>query len=328
MKRVIAVFLHENPEFEALLSRFTQLNSDNEIVFYNVIDDETVLPDQIDCAIIINKGGFVTSIFDYENIVTLIGSEKPVIIIADSNSTQEAVLWMRSGAADYLVKNELSDHTVSNSINESILYFQEKMPFKTDEQVFDYGSKIQIVASGNWSSYTNNAEYPMSLAHVSIISDPSIAGKYSDTSYELLCNNFRNEIDRESNGYGGRVWFWNKENGVVIFLNENHKNQSVLFGITMFYKFALTVIERLNLETVFKVRITIHSGNGIYNESDTGQITSDIINTLMHTGNKFTDKDGVYITNSVYSDISPRLKIGFTKSGEFEGHEVFSLLRS
>jgi len=76
---------------------------------------------------------------------------------------------------------------------------------------------------------------------------------------------------------------------------------------------------------IIRYRIAMHIGNTVYQpRGKTGTIISDCINSLFHLGQKYTDEDGLFITENIYSFLNEKTKKLFIKVKPFEGRQIYT----
>ncbi len=329
MKTNLLFIIKDNSLLEERILNFYKFNEEYSITFLSIdeIENLSYIPDDI-CAVIFEEiESSITSAEFLSKIRNALKTTVPIIILGSNSEVPNVVRWMRSGVTDYIDITKLSEETLNESLADSFSYISQKTgkPVGPTQNCPSYGNRINLNTSADFSDYTDLLHYDMTLAMISIRSENSNEGRYSDDSYEMLCDKFRNEIDKEAASFGGKVWFWNKETGVCIFMNDQKSNHAVLFATYLYFRFFMICLERLQLEEVFNIKICIHSGNGVYHATNTEQITSDVINTLIHLGTRHGNESGVYISENVISELSGRLKIGFDDDGLFESIKVFKL---
>ena len=57
--------------------------------------------------------------------------------------------------------------------------------------------------------------------------------------------------------------------------------------------------------------------------TNTEEITSDVINSLVHLENQYNKEGNIIISEVVYNELSNRLKKNFQYLGEFENKKIF-----
>lgn len=251
-----------------------------------------------------------------------------IIVIGENHATSNIVNWMRAGVADFIALDKLNETTIRNSITTSIKYIHgDRTPIQPQQNKHSYGKKV-IIKKGDWKKLHNNTVYPMSLVLVSILIPQSFIDRYSKEVLEKINALIREEMHVTAEKFGGSLWFWNNESGILAFHFGDHHNAATLASIYLMGHFFLYCIEKLNLNEILPLKISIHEGPCLYNKANTEQITSDMINTLYHMQNQYNTANNCVISEDIYTSLSNRLNFHFSKADYFEGKQLYRLQRN
>ena len=248
-----------------------------------------------------------------------------IIVIGENHATSNIVNWMRAGVADFIALDKLNETTIRNSITTSIKYIHgDRTPIQPQQNKHSYGKKV-IIKKGDWKKLHNNTVYPMSLVLVSILIPQSFIDRYSKECLKI------NALIREEMHVTGKnlvlSLVWNNESGILAFHFGDHHN--LYLGEHLSYgTFFLYCIEKLNLNEILPLKISIHEGPCLYNKANTEQITSDMINTLYHMQNQYNTANNCVISEDIYTSLSNRLNFHFSKADYFEGKQLYRLQRN
>ncbi len=279
----------------------------------------------------------ISEIVNFDQTQDLIGDIKNItkkkraviIIIGDTEKPFNVVKWMRSGVADYLLIEDLVEDILKDSIIGSFKYIfgdLKSIPGIINVNT-NYGKRVVVKKNNDWKTLINNKTYPMSLVLVNIIFPDDATGRYSKKSKEMVVNIIKDEVNRVAENFGGSLWFWNGDSGVMSFHFDDYINSSILASIYLMGHFFLFCVEKLKLNEILKIKLSVHKGNCLYNKQNTEQITSDLINSIVHLQNQYNTAENLYITEDIYTGTSTRLSEYFEKLDFFEGKMIYRLMR-
>lgn len=291
---------------------------------------EVVTDREYDIYLITENNDFEDSSDMLDDIRKACRKKRAVIIVIGRNTNAfNVVKWMRGGIADYLPVSDLREDTLKDSIIGSVKYIIGDL--KNVKVITGkgnaYGKRITVSKNNNWNSLKNNHFYDMSLVMVSLSFSDDAAGRYSKASFEKITLQIKDEMSRAAAAFGGDLWFWNNDSGILTFHFGDYINASVLASIYIITHFFLFCVEKLKLDEVLKIKLSVHKGNCFYNKTNTESITSDLINSIVHLQHQFNTPDNLCITEQIYSSVSPRISEYFEKSDFFEGNMIYKLLR-
>lgn len=303
-------------------------------LFFNepdILEMDSSKKDSADVIFIEEEDSFIYTVDIFEKIVNKYGDNTPVIVISKSKEIFNVVKWIRKGASDYLLYNEINENILLNSINGSLEYKKQNISIRKDDSLSEDGyqnGKVILPPSFDWNTLGDNQYYDMVLVAITINVEEDSIGRYSKRSIEKIYENIKSEISHMALKFGGRVWFSQSNFYVLSFYFGDAINLSVLFGLFFFNRFLLLCIDKLKLDELLKFKMSIHNGNCLYNKSNTEQITSDLINSLVHLETQYNKYGEMVITDSVYLKLSKRLIKHFEKIGIFEGKGIYRYIKS
>ena len=264
--------------------------------------------------IIFEEENYLTSIELFQKIISKYKNNPVSIILSNNKEIFNVVQWMRKGATDYLVKGEFNKENFINTINGSLEYISNKKVVVAKEKNKNITFKpINIPKRTNWSILKNNESYELSIVMIEVILREKNTGQYSKSIIDKIYFDIRNEINKISQLFGGKLWYWNNNYGVIAFYFDDKVNCSILAAIYFYTHFFQICLEVLKLTNIPHFKIGINEGKTVFNYVNTGEITSSIINSLYHLTKKYTDKDCLNISENVYKKLNPRLKNYFIK---------------
>ncbi len=321
-EKEIDVYCIEESILPKLFKKFS--NSKDEIKF-NFLKQNSIKPmiKSNKKIFIFEEKSYLESFELYDKLTSKYGKNPITIIISSNNEIFNVVKWMRKGVYDYLVKNDLTKDTFFNSIKSSLEYMNNKITTKKSEIKNDNYKPIEIPCNTKWDAMENNNYYDMSLIMIEIILNKNNSLHYTKSSIEFIYSYLKEEAKRKACIFGGRLWFWINNTGVLVFHFGDRISNSVLAAIDFYNNFFQICVEKLKLKEVLHFKIGIHDGNGIFNRISTQNITSDIINSLSHLTKKHIKENCLNITDQVFQNLSIRLKPYFKSIGTFENKKIY-----
>ena len=321
-------------EDSKLLEKLEKLTKEIKEVIFNFYKQSSVydIADKNNIVIIEEEDSFLSSEDFFDKIISQYSERCVVIIMTANRDFYNVVRWMRKGATDCIWTGELSEKLLFNSIKGSSDYINSKHSFVTntnesniDEQQKLYeAGKITVPSNINWDSISDGVQLEMTIAMVSFFIEKEDVGIYSKSSIEKIFEHIKNEISQIVHYFGGRIWFWNNNSGMLIFHFGDHINNAALSCLYIINKFFLICTEKLKIEKMLKFKISIDTGIGIYYQHDTNHITSELLNFTVHLQQKFTKDNSMFLTKNVFDKLSPRINKFFKENENFENKQIFS----
>lgn len=319
-----------NEESHAInMLREIEAENDFLTINYYKIDEGVKEPAKDGILLFEESDSYMTSLGQFEAIVSAYGERAAVIILSSSREILNVVRWMRKGASDYLWIGNFSGEILLSSIRGTLAFLDGGQgEIETDNNPPSWGDsylkeRVTVPQAASWESLQDNSYYDFALVSITISTDRYAVGRYSELSKEKIYSQIRQELEAEVKRFGGRIWLWNNGSALLAFHFGEAVNCAVLTSISFYNHFFLTCIKRLKLDELLKIKIALNWGNSIYHKSNTENITSDTLNSLIHLINNYASEDSLVITGDVYERLSARLKPSFKELGSFEGNRIF-----
>lgn len=276
--------------------------------------------------IIEENSSFLESESIFEKICAQYAKFPIVIILSANNDMFNVVKWMRKGVADCFWIGNLKKYIIINSIKESIAYI-ENSNHNSKESVMKSiktrQERVVIPAEIKWETLENNQYYDLTLVLIKIVFSHNTIGRYSTKSIEKIDKLIKSEAAKIAEKFGGRLWNWQNNCGLFVYHFGDKTNCAVLMGVSFYLQFFLLCLEKLGLEEIFQLKIAVHNGIGIYHQTNTEQITSELVNSIYHLVSQYPLSNSLIITEEVFSQLSPRLTKSFVNGKEFEGRDIY-----
>lgn len=175
-----------------------------------------------------------------------------------------------------------------------------------------------------WKKLTNGTFAEFCFIKLDIAGHSKIVENNPKKRVSNTLDSFENYVDGYISDFGGQLWSWQGDGGLVAFLGRESTENAV--------KSALCIIDELDSFNKFKseiseeirVRIAIHIGTALYREH-TGRIHSYDINFVSHMEEKYASPNDICISHDVYTELPNLAKKKFKETGSFRGKCVYSL---
>ncbi len=272
--------------------------------------------------ILFEEDSFLNSIDQYEKIIKCYKKKPASIILSTNSDIYNVVRWMRKGASDYLLKESFNKTILVNSILSSVAFMNMGSTNTVNLKEKKY-EPLQIPKNVNWDKLSNNKNYDLALIMFELVISEKYKSRYTKSTIEMICNQIKKEVDNIVRFFGGKLWYWINNFGVFVFHFGNRVDCAALAAITVYNNFFKICIEKLKLKEVIDFKIGINSGYGIFHNSNTETITSDLINSLSHLTKKHTKIFCLNITDNAYKDLNARLKKHFRYTDKFDGKKIY-----
>ena len=127
---------------------------------------------------------------------------------------------------------------------------------------------------------------------------------------------------------GGKLWIWLDNTGVVLYPFENRSCNAVYAGIRLMLDRMIFCIEESISSKLFSFKVALHVGNIEFKKrGETGEIVSDVMNTVFHLGQRFTDYGDFTVSREALSFSPPGYLKLFIFEGKYEGLQIYRLRR-
>ncbi|HUT65656.1 MAG TPA: hypothetical protein VMZ05_05850 [Spirochaetota bacterium] len=168
-----------------------------------------------------------------------------------------------------------------------------------------------------------NKEYDFAYVSVDIVKSSEMALHEDIKLVERTVNALFDMIRISAIQYGGSIWSWQGDGGIIAFWGPQFATFSVYFSME-----ALGLLPLFNLkENAFKndvtLRFGVDSGKTLY-RNDKGNIISPNINFAAHLEKKCTEINSITISDRVYDELNEKQRTYFRESGELENRNYFS----
>jgi class 3 adenylate cyclase len=175
-----------------------------------------------------------------------------------------------------------------------------------------------------WGVLRNGKEYELAIASVDICDNSELVRHYKPALMEKVYFRLLEFIRRKLGVYGGRLWSWAGDGGLMAFRGAGSIQDAVSCCLEILY--ALPVFN-MRPDKPIKDEVCIRIGmdfGPVKYLDDTGRIVSDVLNYAAHLEKKGTAPMRLTVSDRVYGKLQEPLKSLFKDKKSFEGRTSYS----
>ncbi len=183
----------------------------------------------------------------------------------------------------------------------------------------NYNKKLR----SNWNWLKDGKEYLITIASIDICGKPGLAEKYTDPVIEETFYVLWKFIRKKCELSDGRIWSRSGDGSIMAFRSDENQISGV--SCCMEILFSLPVFNSSPLKKIpdeIRLRIGIDSGMIKFHDR-TGKIVSDVINHATKLEKTATCPNGLSVSESVYSQLSPAMQKMFKTRADFNGKPAY-----
>ncbi len=180
-----------------------------------------------------------------------------------------------------------------------------------------------IDSSRGWTSIKEGQEYTFTFVYIQIDKADKLLHTIGETRAASLDQEFRRMIEHSFAASGGLVWMW-RDYGGLLLLPFNGKNCPVILdALRLWINRPIHFADNAALSIGFTFRMAIHIGNTVYKRpGQTGNLTSDTLNSIFHIGYKFMKNDTFYLTEEAAAFVPREISDLFVEAGSYEARKI------
>ena len=165
-------------------------------------------------------------------------------------------------------------------------------------------------------------EYDFSYVSVDIVKSSEMARLEERALVERTVGALFDLVRRSASHYGGSVWSWQGDGGMVAFFGPVQAEQSVFFSLEALGLLPVFNIRKNPFANRVSLRFGIDMGKALY-KRDKGSIISQNINFAAHLEKQCTNVNTITVSDRVCAALQERQRSFFTEGGEFEERRFF-----
>jgi hypothetical protein len=243
-------------------------------------------------------------------------------IIDPKGMISDVALLFFHGASDYIGKGIFREGVTTHRIKKALQYnpLGEDVEPGTQNQ----SAPQAFIPSGrDWSCIRSGQEYTFCLMYVEFDHHEEMRRNLGSDRMASVLDSFKVFIEKFVSIINGRIWIWNKFNGLILFPFDGERCEAILTCFRLILYRKMICVEHLNFDTFFSYHLALHLGNIVYRrKGSTGTLVSNSINTIFHIGSKFAQPGNFYLTKEVLMLAPDKFKEYFLPAGTYEDLEI------
>ncbi|MBN2322397.1 MAG: hypothetical protein JXQ30_01585 [Spirochaetes bacterium] len=166
-------------------------------------------------------------------------------------------------------------------------------------------------------------EYDFAYVSVDIVKSSRMTRTEERALVERLVGALFDLVKSSASHYGGSVWSWQGDGGMIVFFGPKRAEQSILFSIEALGLLPVFNIGENPFENRVSLRFGIDTGKALY-KKDKGSIISQNINFAAHLEKKCTNIDTITISDLVLGALGEKKRSFFREGGTLEGRRYYT----
>lgn len=243
----------------------------------------------------------------------------------DSGNTVADIAELFHGtAADYVGKTLLKEGITTAHMRRVVEF--EPEPFVRPADTMAEADDLEIRPSADWNQIEDGAEYTFVMLYAGLDRTKELRRKSSESFLATLRKTFTSLLERTFADAEAKVWMWMEDDGLLLIPYDGREVSAIVPAIRLAISRALYNFDEFAQFGEQSWRLAVHLGNTHYQVTgSTGEIVSESVNFLFHLGQQFTRAGGLTVTHSCMRRLPSRVRPLFTKDGQFEGVDVYTL---
>lgn len=242
-------------------------------------------------------------------------------VISPGDSADDPALHFHDGAVDYLCTGLMTRGLTRSRLERA----QRFRPI--DSRFLHSELDENIPFSGpNWDQIEEGGEYVFAMLYAGLDNMKQIRDLLGQEGAEKFTSEFREWITEQVEPWFGYQWLWSDWGGVYLFPFDGKNYYALEAAMECFLNKRIARFSYFERKTTF--RFVLHLGSTVFmKRGNTGHIISDSINSLFHMAHREGSRDELVMSQEVRSHIPVSLLPYFDRLGEFEGRELYKLLK-
>ncbi len=270
----------------------------------------------------------------------------PYIIVSGDSSERLMVECMRSGALDFLSKQNIKlgllplmikrsllegDRWVRmHDFGETMMYRPEFLEIDARARQFVRDEQQERLRKGMARENTPTVEelvegqtYFIVYLYVQFFASKKFIEEMDENRGGSVRSRILNGIAEVGRKYGGQLWSMKEDGCYFAFVGEAYLG-AALAAVQMQCSMNIhnLAIEEFEDDEGVGLNIGIHCGETVYRKAR-GDIYSEALNLSAHMAIYNEEKPGTLITREIYDHLGPRVRKYFFKTAPFEGYPAF-----
>ena len=258
--------------------------------------------------------------------LTALSSLKVIFGIIDSKgSFNDPVIFIHSGASDYIGKVQCKEGIDTARIKRAVDFGKQFLPAApvNIKKETTYSSPL---SGKDWKMVQSGKAYTFCFMYIELDNQKYIKKRFTGAHLEEFTRRYYDFIQRSVQDIQGKIWMWTDLGGLILFPFDGYSCPAVVKAISMMLDRGISSFEQFDYDILLSFRMVLHIGDTVYQgKGDTGKIISDSINSIHHLKQNFAEPGHMYLTEDVKRYIPEDLEKFFVNEGNYEGREIYRL---
>ena len=246
-------------------------------------------------------------------------------IIDPKGALDDPAALFHAGAADYIGKDILKAG-VKSARFDAAASFAGAVECREEAQAPPAASVP--VSGADWKGVVSGREYMFCFLFVELDRVGSLKAAQFGGQGANPAELFRQFIETQLRGSGGKMWMWSDFGGVILFPFDGKKCPVIEPLFRLVLNRTLFSAEESLATTALSFRAAVHIGPTRFRDrGETGKIVSDSVNFIFHLGQKRAQPGCAYVTREVRDLFPAHIADFFDGDGSYEGRDLFVMKR-
>ena len=227
-------------------------------------------------------------------------------------------------AGDFVGKALLKGPLSAKRFRRVLAYAPEQL--EESEEMIPPNARDWKPSGSSWDSVDAGEEYTFLMVYAGLDRASDLRKKASEASMRSLRQIFQSILERHFSPYGGRLWMWKEDDGLLLLPFDGKSVDGVLAALRLALNRVVIQCEEFSAFESISWRTALHIGDTIFRKSgSTGGIVSEDVNFVFHLGGRYLDPGDVAMTGACHGLLPSTARHYFEHRGKFESVEVFTL---
>lgn len=174
-----------------------------------------------------------------------------------------------------------------------------------------------------WNTLKDGMLAKFLFLKIDIVGHSEIVKNNPKEKVSTTLDNFEKYIEKYISDFSGRLWTWQGDGGLAVFLGGDIADTVVECAFAILNELASFNRFKSKIRDKIAVRIAMHIGDATYRKQ-TGRIHSEDINLVSHIEEEYTFPNDICISRPLYIELSEFWRQKFKGIGIFQGVQIYS----
>jgi len=171
--------------------------------------------------------------------------------------------------------------------------------YSYDEETYQFFEDQSQQISRNWGRLLEGDERQMAVLRLDIAGNSILVKENPKPLIDKAYNDLREIVSNAVVSRFGRLWIWEGDGSLGVFMVGNYSRMAILAGIDIINEMFIYNKMRNPLNSVIKLRISVHSGDLIYSENDIKCLKAETVRKATSLESKAAVPNSLVISESL-----------------------------